>query len=275
MKKYKIVFIDIDDTLNPSNGKVTDYTKEVIKKIKEKGVLLVINTGRSLKYAINKSKEAGLSPIVISSNGSEIYNYEENKIIFNNKIPNDEILKMYNYCNSINTTLIFNTIKDRYINKKEYNYNNEPVKYIENINDVLANEDVNQLIILSNNYDRMLVIPRQFKEKFPNLKVVHSSINLIEEKRVKNKEFYHDLAYGNVTKGTGIVELLDYLKINSKDAIAIGNGYDDIPMMNVVDTKVAMGNAVENLKQVSNIIAERTENDGVAKILEKLILEEK
>ena len=74
MKKYKIVFIDIDDTLNPSNGKVTDYTKEVIKKIKEKGVLLVINTGRSLKYAINKSKEAGLSPIVISSNGSEIYN---------------------------------------------------------------------------------------------------------------------------------------------------------------------------------------------------------
>ena len=32
MNKYDIVFCDIDDTLNPSNGTTTEYTREVMKK---------------------------------------------------------------------------------------------------------------------------------------------------------------------------------------------------------------------------------------------------
>ena len=59
MNNYDIVFVDIDDTLNPSNGHVTEYTKEVMKKLKEKGIKVVVNTGRSAKYAIEKSIEAG------------------------------------------------------------------------------------------------------------------------------------------------------------------------------------------------------------------------
>ena len=274
MNKYKIIFVDIDDTLNPSNGKVSDYTKEVMKKIKDKGIKIVVNTGRSAQYAVAKSKEAGLSNIIISSNGSEIYNYEEDKIIYSNPIPNNEIKDIYNYCQSLNITLILNTIKNRYINKLDYNYNSEPVEYFEDIDKLLEETQVNQMIILSDNYDRMLVIPNLFKEKFPKLKVVHSSIALIEQTRIKNKEYYHDLAYGNVAKSTGIVELLDYFNIEPEEAIAIGNGYDDICMMDVVKTGIAVENANVQLKEVADIVTESSANDGVAKILSKLILEE-
>ena len=74
MNKYDIVFVDIDDTLNPSNDPVSEYTKQVMTKLKENGIKVVVNTGRSATYAINKSKEANLSEYVISSNGSEVYN---------------------------------------------------------------------------------------------------------------------------------------------------------------------------------------------------------
>jgi HAD superfamily hydrolase (TIGR01484 family) len=77
MNKYDIVFVDIDDTLNPSNEPVSEYTKQVMTKLKENGIKVVVNTGRSATYAINKSKEANLSEYVISSNGSEVYNYEK------------------------------------------------------------------------------------------------------------------------------------------------------------------------------------------------------
>ena len=70
MNKYDIVFVDIDDTLNPSNEPVSEYTKQVMKKLKENGIKVVVNTGRSATYAINKSKEANLCEYVISSNGS-------------------------------------------------------------------------------------------------------------------------------------------------------------------------------------------------------------
>ena len=118
------------------------------------------------------------------------------------------------------------------------------------------------------------MLPNLFKEKFPKLKVIHSSIGLIEERRVKDKEYYHDLVLENTAKSTGIVELLDYLGVDSERAIAIGNGYDDICMTDVVGTSVAMGNANQTLKEAATYITDTSENDGVAKILEKLVLSE-
>jgi len=274
MNKYDIVFCDIDDTLNPSNGTTTEYTREVMKKLKDKGIKVVVNTGRSAKYAVEKSIEAGLSEYIISSNGAEVYNYHERKEIFSKPISKEDILAIYDYCVTHNMTIILNCLEKRYINIKDYKYNNEPAIYFEDINEVIDNNKINQLVILSSNFDRMLVLPNMFKEKFPSLKVVHSSIGLIEEKRVPGKEYYHDLVLENTAKSTGIVELLDYLGIDSERAIAIGNGYDDICMCDVVGTSVAVENANQTLKEIATYITDRTENDGVAKILEKLCLDE-
>jgi Cof subfamily protein (haloacid dehalogenase superfamily) len=274
MSNYKIVFVDIDDTLNPSNEKVSDYTIEVMTKLKEKGIKVVVNTGRSAKYAIEKSIEANLSEYVISSNGAEVYNYYERKEIFSKHIPNHLIKCMYDYCKSVNTTLILNSLEKRFINIKDYKYNNEPAIYFEDIDEVLANNKINQLVVLSSNFDRMLALPNLFKEKFPMLKVIHSSRGLIEDHREKNKEYYHDFVLENTAKSTGIIELLEYLEIDSEDAIAIGNGYEDICMIDVVGTSIAVDNANSTLKELSTYITDSAENDGVAKILEKLCLNE-
>lgn len=273
MSKYKIVFVDIDDTLNPSNGSVSEYTKEIMTKLKEKGIKVVVNTGRSTKYAVNKSLEANLSEYVISSNGAEVYDYHNRKVLFNQAIPKDTIKDIYNYCNEHNMTLILNSIENRYINITDYKYNNEPAIFFDDIDELLKDKEINQLIVLCSNYDRMLVIPNLFKEKFPSLKVVHSSIGLIEEVRTPGKEYYHDLVLEHTAKSTGIVELLDYLDIDSEEAIAIGNGYDDICMCDVVGTSVAVENANTILKETATYITDSASNDGAAKILEKLCLE--
>lgn len=187
MNKYDIVFVDIDDTLNPSNGHVSDYTKDIMKKLKAKGIKVVVNTGRSAKYAIEKSLEAGLSEYTISSNGAEVYNYHLRQEIFSKPINNEDIKGIYEYCITHNMTIILNSLEKRFINIKDYKYNNEPAIYFEDIDPVLKENKINQLVILSSNYDRMLVLPNLFKEKFPTLKVIHSSVGLIEEKEKKTK----------------------------------------------------------------------------------------
>lgn len=270
MNKFDIVFVDIDDTLNPSNEKTSEYTKEVMKKLKDKGIKVVVNTGRSTTYAINKSLEANLSEYIISSNGAEVYNYEKKEVIFSRPIPKEQIKKIYEYVVSTKMTIILNSIENRYINTKNYTYNTEPATYFDDIDSLLEKVEINQIIILSSNFDRMLVLPHMFKEKYPNLKVVHSSVSLIEENRIPGKEYYHDIVLENTAKSTGIVELLDYLGIDPERAIAIGNGYDDICMTDVVGTSVAVENANPILKEVATYITDTTENDGVAKILEKL-----
>ena len=275
MKKIKIIFTDIDDTLNPSNSQVSEHTKEVMTKLKEMGIKVVVNTGRSSKYAIEKSKEANLGDYIISSNGAEVYNYKTKELIFSKPIPKENIIEIYNYCETHNMTIILNSLEKRFINIKDYKYNSEPAIYFDNIEEIINENKINQIIVLSSNYDRMLVIPNLFKEKFPNLKVVHSSIALVEERREKNKEYYHDFVLENTSKGTGIVELLDYLKIDKEEAIAIGNGYDDISMADVVDSFIAVENANETLKSNATYITNNASEDGVANILEKLILNKK
>lgn len=274
MSNIKIVFVDIDDTLNPSNGKVSDYTKEVMAKLKDKGIKVVINTGRSVSYAISKSIEAGLSDYVIGSNGAEVYNYKTKESLFSKSIPVKEVKDIYNYAEEHDLTVIFNCLEERYINNKNYNYNDEAVTYFDDIDKLLSKTSVNQIILLSANYDRMLAIPNLFKEKFPDLRIVHSSVNLVEQRREKGKEYYHDIVLEHTTKSSGIVEILDYLDIDSEDAVAIGNGYDDVCMFDVVGLGVAVGNAVDTLKENAQLVADSSENDGVAKALLELCLKD-
>lgn len=274
MNKYKIIFTDIDDTLNPKNKEVSEYTKNVCQKIIESGTLIVVNSGRSISYCLKKSKEANLSRYIIGSNGAEVYDYQTKQAIFTQPIPNDLIIEISKYCEETNTTLILNSLEKRFCNNKEYNYNDEPVIYYEDIHSVLKENQINQLVILSHNFDRMLLLPNLFKEKYPTLKIVHSSKALSEQKRITGKEYYHDIVLENTSKSRGIVELLDYLNINSEEAISIGDGYDDIGSTDVVGTSIAMGNANTLLKESSTYITDTALNDGAAKMLEKLCLNE-
>ena len=271
-KKYDIVFVDIDDTLNPSDEEVSNYTKEIMKELKKNGIKVVVCTGRSLQYAINKSIEADLSEYVIASNGAEVYNYKTKESIFSKAITNKEIKSIYEFCTSHSLTIVLNSFNQRFTNNINCEDTDKPVSLINDIDEVLKNNQINQIVILGTNFNRMLIIPELFKDKYNNLNVVNSSKELVEGQKKKNKVFYHDIVANNTAKSKGIVELLDYLHLSSKNSVAIGNSYDDISMTYVVNTSVAVSNAPDKLKEVVTYVTDSAKNDGVAKILEKLCL---
>mgnify|MGYP000928458299 CR=1 FL=1 len=88
----KAVFIDIDETLTNSNREITQNTKNEIKKCINKGIKIILTSGRSRKEAIEYQEQAGTSPYIISSNGASCYDKINNVEIYNNPI-NKENLK--------------------------------------------------------------------------------------------------------------------------------------------------------------------------------------
>lgn len=74
----------------------------------------------------------------------------------------------------------------------------------------------------------------------------------------------------NATKEHAIAELLDRLGVSRENAIGIGDGHNDIHLFNAVDKKVAVGNAVEDLKKVADLVIGDVKNDGLAKYFESL-----
>ena len=52
----------------------------------------------------------------------------------------------------------------------------------------------------------------------------------------------------------------------------MGDGYNDFPLLMACGLKIAMGNAVPELKAIADFIAPSVEEDGVATVIEKFIL---
>ena len=70
--KY-LIAIDSDGTLRRSDGTISNETKEVIKKLKDQGHIIVISTARPRYHTLKISNEVGINDYLISSNGTEVY----------------------------------------------------------------------------------------------------------------------------------------------------------------------------------------------------------
>lgn len=75
----------------------------------------------------------------------------------------------------------------------------------------------------------------------------------------------------NATKEHAIAELLKLLQTDKKDTIGIGDGHNDLHLFNAVNQKMAVGNAVPDLKAHADVVIDNVTNDGMAKYLETLV----
>lgn len=94
-KNYKAIFIDIDGTLRDQKRNISNRTIQTIKKVTEKGILVILCSGRPRKYTENISRECFASKYIITSNGGNVYDYKEEKIMYVNIMDKQACLELY------------------------------------------------------------------------------------------------------------------------------------------------------------------------------------
>lgn len=82
----KAIFIDIDGTLRNSERELSIKTINTIKKVTENGILVILCSGRPRKYTEKISRECFASKYIITSSGGNIFDYEQNKVLYINKM---------------------------------------------------------------------------------------------------------------------------------------------------------------------------------------------
>ena len=100
----------------------------------------------------------------------------------------------------------------------------------------------------------------ELREQFPNL-----------EFHISN-EHGIDVNQKGGMKDIGVKEIVKYLSIDREDTIAIGDGNNDVSMIQFCGTGIAMGNAYESLKKAADIITDDIDNDGLYNVLVTLKL---
>lgn len=256
---YKAIFLDIDGTLKNDKGEISERVINSIEKIKKLGIIVVLCSARNKEDTVEISKNCKASEYVIIFNGAEMYNYESHNIMFQSKLDNQVIERLSRIAEQHKVRLIIST-------------DDEQIKYSDTI-------DINDLDIL-----QARVKPNNFKE----IKILRKLLNKINGVKIyellrKGKKIETDMnevdsidyffTNENTSKWLAIKYFCEKMNINVKDIISIGDGDNDVEMLENSGLGIAVANATDSAKQKADIIIPSNNEDGVAIFLE--ILEEK
>jgi Cof subfamily protein (haloacid dehalogenase superfamily) len=248
----KAVFIDFDGTLmNSELGIIPESTLEALRLLNANGHLVVIATGRNLKLLEHYPDQLGIDHVV-GSNGRFVS--IQNKTVYQNPIPKNILIPIIEDLNKLKIDYTLSTDL-KYFTHQKYsslidsfsNHFKMPKATIEFDNKSL--ENIYQLNIFTEKE-----IPSIIVENYP----------LIFTRASKQA---YDVTHGIQLKETGIKFIADKYQIKSQDIIAIGDGLNDIGMIQYAGLGIAMGNAKQELKNVADYVTDSIDKDGFLKAL--------
>lgn len=265
----KLVFVDSDGTLKNNQGIISEYTKETLAKLQSKGIEVIITTGRPRYHALKVKNNSNASRYVISSNGAEVYDSKDDKVIYALYLNNSDIKEIYDICTKNNCRFIM-TVNDKEV-VTDFVKNENQILLDTELETFLSHNLVKQVFIRADDNDE---IKRTYEEvkQMDNVTIVNES-PFFQTGIPEAKGVWFSVGHKNSNKGEAIKALCQYLDVSLLDTYGFGNDYNDVKMFETVNHSIVMDNAVSDLKSKAKIIAQSNEDHGVAKLLESLFLE--
>lgn len=258
----KLIALDLDGTLLNSDGIVSDATKLHLQKLKEKGHIITIATGRILNRALIGTDGAEFANYIVSDAGAAVFKNDginkEWKEVYAQVLSKEIVENIASYYDKDKFMTI--NICDR--NKiHHYDQTVNITEFLENINEIIH---VSVSFINNEFVEEYLKI---FTKKFPMLKVEIMQDSFGEVK-------WLEIAQKGVEKYKGITEVAKLEGILNKNIIAFGDGLNDVEMLKKCGIGVAMQNALPKVKEKADYITSRTNNEnGVVEFLKEYLVE--
>jgi len=262
---YKLVAADMDGTLLNSKDIITKRTQDSIKELVNKGIVFTICTGRPIQGIERYNKILKLDAPFITYNGAMIVESISKDVLFQKNLTNNDAKKIYQLGQELKTTIIIwsnNKLYVNSINKRTQNYKKlslvEPI-IIDDI-EKIANDGITKILW----YDEVEKIRKYESTVY---KEVSDGVNFCTSKPIF-LEFFNS----SVSKAVALKKIGDLLNIRKEEIIAIGDGFNDLPMLEYAGLGVAMGNAPKKIKERCHFITKSNDDDGVASFIEKHFL---
>lgn len=286
---YKIATIDLDGTMLNQYGTVTQKTKEAIKRAQQKGIEIVIASGRPIDSIKTIAKEIQSEKYFISGNGAIIYDIAKKKIIYENILKKQKVLDIIKICEE--NSIYYNIYTEKeiitkslqcnvlYYHKENLNKeekNKTHINIIDNIYDYIANreEKVLKITVCDSTQSIFNSIMRKLKEidDIEVLEVSHMSRKMIRQgtEEIPIEYFYTEVSAKNVDKWNAIKVLKEKMQINTDEIVAIGDNINDEMMIKNAGLGIAMGQSHPHIKEIADKVVSANTEDGVAEALDSL-----
>lgn len=255
----KVLFFDIDGTLIDAYAGVPEIPAGVQRKMRElqqQGNLLFIASGRPYAFISKTISDFGFDGMILANGAHVELNGE-----FIHHQPTDlqKTINLIKHLDEHGYEYIIETSRGSYLNP-EFKVLEE-FYYRCNINEDYLITDFNKEDVIDRCLKIEVNVPVDKMDEIEN--IIKDDFNYDKHGTENAFEIYSNV----ISKATGIQKVLEHLNLNNQDSYAFGDGLNDLEMIQLVGTGVAMGNAVPELKEVSDLVCDTVGNNGLEKVL--------
>jgi Cof subfamily protein (haloacid dehalogenase superfamily) len=281
----KLIAIDLDGTLLSSNIEISEENVQAIQKAQEAGHVVMICSGRAPEDIKTVIAQTPLKCPVAGSNGTMVL--ADNKLLSQISIDKNNVKSVANILNekkypfkiySSQGIFVASTWTERMLafleqnqevskglTPKEYKFMTEQpketdsIKIFDHIDDVLNKENI--------------AIQKFFIPTISGKTELISTLKEIDGISITTSgPFNIEIMDTNGHKGNGIKVMAEYYNIPIENTVAIGDNFNDVPMLEVAGLSVAMGNADPSVKDIADVVTLTNNEHGVAHAIEKYVL---
>lgn len=261
---YKLIAMDFDETLLNDKKEIGERTKEILIKCRKKGYKIVGVTARALLSA-KAMIPFEIFDYLVLNNGVNLYDVSKKKESYVGKISKQSASKMVeivenldckiNYIDFISSTTYYS-----YQKKKNSN-----VSFIKNINTIdEINEDIARMNLFFTDWNLIDEVCKYINKEQEN-------VNCFVMQDSGGQEKWLVVNPKGVDKKITLENLGKKLHIKLEEMIFFGDGLNDLPIMGKVGCSVAMGNALDEIKEKADYVTLTNNEDGIAMFLEKYL----
>lgn len=262
---YKLMAVDIDGTLLNNRNELTDNTKNAIRRAVEKGLIFTIASGRPIQGIEGLNKALNLDVPFITYNGAMVVLGKSKQVLYEQKLSKADAGDIIKLGEEYGTTIMVWKDNGLYVPKVDERV--DKYKTISSVEPIIA-ENMKQLI--ENGVTKILWYDEVEKvEQYQREigKYLSDNVNFHP-----SRPYFLEFVDKNASKAIAMEKLGEYYEIKQSEMIAVGDGYNDLSMIEYAGLGVAMANSPDGVKEKADYITLSNEEDGVAHVINEFIL---
>ena len=263
--KYKLMAVDVDGTLLDSKKNLTPETIKAIREAVQSGLIFTICTGRPIQGVEPLIDQLGLDLPFITYNGAMIVMGKSRKILYARTMQGEDAKAVFELGNRLQTTIVLWVDNKLYV--KPLGHNAEAYSDLSRT-EALPIEDLDALIAQG-------VTKVLFYDKVETIRHYEQTVGPFVPKTVNyctSQPFLLEFFDQEVSKANALARLSAYYGFTKDEVIAIGDGQNDLSMIEYAGLGVAMANAEETIKQQADYVTLSNDENGVAHVIKEFIL---
>lgn len=260
MKEIKLIMFDLDGTLLNEDGHISDKNKAAIKAVRKKGVLVTLASGRGYSSMLPFALELGTEAPLVCYNGAMVQNPRDDQAILTHQgVPEKTARKAVEILRSrqihINSYLDdMLTVENNNDHAKEYGRTKKVPYEVVNSLDEIKPFSPTKILAIDSDPDKISALKKELEEKL-DAAIFRSNPNFCE------------ILKPEIDKGWALQFLASHLNLDRDQVMAFGDQENDMGMIDKAGFGVAMGNALDKVKEIADAIAPPHHEDGVAQFL--------